>query len=88
MIDMAGAEILPRTAGTVAFLVVRRVLLLQPLELLRDPMADVVRALMARLVIRTVLMADVALSMGRFMFRQKCFRDALQAVERLLIETG
>ncbi len=85
---MAGAEILPSTAGTVAFLAVRRVLLLQTLELLRDPMADVVRALMARLVIQTVLMADVALSMGRYMSQEKYFRDVLQAVERLLIETG
>jgi hypothetical protein len=88
MIDMVGAEILPNTAGTVAFLVVRRVLLLQTLELLRDQMADVVQALMARLVIRTVLMADVALSMGRFMSQENCFRDVLQAVERILIETG
>jgi hypothetical protein len=85
---MVGAEILLSTAGTVAFLVVRRVLLLQTLELLRDQMADVVRALMARLVIRTVLMADVALSMGRCMSQENCFRDVLQAVERRLIETG
>jgi hypothetical protein len=87
MIGMAGAEILPSTAETVAFLAVRPALLLQTLEPLLDPMADVVRALVAQLVTRTVLMADVALSMGRFMSQEKCFRNVLQAVERFLIET-
>jgi hypothetical protein len=67
MADMAGAEILPNTAEMVVFLVVRQILLrLRTQEMSPEPTADVVRTLVAQLVMPRVLTADVALSMGKY----------------------
>jgi hypothetical protein len=84
---MAGVEILPSTAGMVAFLVAPQVPpRLQILGPPLDQMADVVPTLVARRVIPMALMADAARSMGMYISPSKWPPGVHQVVVNFVVD--